>query len=696
MHRSLFITIAFASFMAFPTHTVFAEGPITIESLLRDMVRRETLARLPEPAYTCRQSSSYDRDAVSPDEPGTWYANWDRSQFIRTEENNGRQEHVMLDEDGPGCIVRIWATWHGPGGGPFSNGTLRIYIDDQEEPAVEGPVTKIIDQGLLTGPPLSQGVSPKTPYAQRGHNLYLPIPYAKHCKVTYSADVLVDQGGHQGEALYYQINYRTYGEGAEVESFSMERLAAAKPVVDAVNKELANGTRDAGEGWKSFAAGGVLAAGDTSDAIRLVGPGAIRLLQCRIEAGDVEQALRSTVLEVAFDGERTIWCPIGEFFGTGYKLRPHTTWYTRVTEDGVMSCSWVMPFGKGAVIRVHNLGDQPVSISDGLVGYSGWEWDDRSMHFHTSWHQYTEVDTGGKKEMSGLNAFDVNYVTVRGEGVYVGDALALCNGAAAWWGEGDEKVFVDGEAFPSHFGTGTEDYYGYAWCRPENFSAPFHAQPEGGGNLAGGYSNNSRYRALDAIPFSESLRFDMELWHWATTKINYAPTTFWYARPGAECSVQPDSDTAELPIARVKTDLVPLFRVEGAIEGETLKVLERTGGNITEQHGGFGWSGESQLWWLDPKIGDKLVLAFEVEKPGRKKVLANLTKAPDYAIVRISVNDQAAKTLDCYHTSVVCDLIDLGSFDLKEGVNRLTVEVTGMNPRAIPKRLFGLDYLKIE
>ena len=34
-------------------------------------------------------------------------------------------------------------------------------------------------------------------------------------------------------------------------------------------------------------------------------------------------------------------------------------------------------------------------------------------------------------------------------------------------GEGDEKVYVDGETFPSHFGTGTEDYYGYAWGRYE-------------------------------------------------------------------------------------------------------------------------------------------------------------------------------------------------------------------------------------
>ena len=82
----------------------------------------------------------------------------------------------------------------------------------------------------------------------------------------------------------------------------------------------------------------------------------------------------------------------------------------------------------------------------------------------------------------------MNYVTLQGQGTVVGDTLTVFNGTNAWWGEGDEKIYIDGEAFPSHVGTGTEDYYGYAWCRPEAFQSPFHAQPCGDGNLAGGFS----------------------------------------------------------------------------------------------------------------------------------------------------------------------------------------------------------------
>ena len=83
---------------------------------------------------------------------------------------------------------RFWATWHGPRGKEFTNGTLRFYLDGKSEPAIKGPIRSIIDQGALAPPPLSQGVSPKTPYKHRGHNLYLPIPYATHCKITYETD----------------------------------------------------------------------------------------------------------------------------------------------------------------------------------------------------------------------------------------------------------------------------------------------------------------------------------------------------------------------------------------------------------------------------------------------------------------------------------------------------------------------------
>jgi hypothetical protein len=674
-----------------------ADYTVSLRSLLEEMVERDALARFPSPAYTCRQFSSYDRDADDPNDKSTWFANWDRSQFVRIEEQLGRKEYVMMDADGPGAVVRIWSTWHGPGGGEFSNGTLRVYIDGEETPTIEGPIAEIIDGGRLAGPPLAQGVSPKTEYKQRGHNLYLPIPYARHCKITYSTDVPVDRGAKQGEALYYQINYRTYEPGTEVESFTMDRLAATKPTLDAVQQKLRDGRRDDEDAWQTQGWNGVLPPGAQQETLQVEGPGAIRQLRFRINAQELSQALRSTVLKVDFDGQRTIWAPLGDFFGTGYHIRPYRTWYTEVTQDGELSCAWVMPFEKSAAISVLNVGQQPVAIEVCQARVSDWDWDKRSMHFHSTWRQLSKVDTGGNRGMEGRNARDVNYVTVNGKGVYAGDTLTIFSGAPKWWGEGDEKIYVDGENFPSHFGTGTEDYYGYAWCRPEFFDAPFHAQPEGGGNLAGGFSVNSRYRALDAIPFNESIHFDMELWHWANTKVDYAPTTFFYARPGATASVEPDPRIAARAVTLERGSIVDVYRVPGVLEGEDLTVVEMTGGNVVIQDiPAFRWSGDKQLWWIDAQVGDELCVEFPVKKPGRYQLTANLTKANDYATVRVSVNDEPVEqSFDRYHPTVSHDPIALGAFELREGTNRLILQIEGANPDALKKYFVGLDYLKL-
>ena len=66
----------------------------------------------------------------------------------------------------------------------------------------------------------------------------------------------------------------------------------------------------------------------------------------------------------------------------------------------------------------------------------------------------------------GLNAFhadsaaaiirDGELIDIRGRGVYAGTLFQVTNSTKGWWGEGDEKIWVDSENFPSHFGTGTE------------------------------------------------------------------------------------------------------------------------------------------------------------------------------------------------------------------------------------------------
>ncbi len=113
---------------------------------------------------------------------------------------------------------------------------------------------------------------------------------------------------------------------------------------------------------------------------------------------------------------------------------------------------------------------------------------------------------------------DWHIATLEGTGQQVGTLLDVENPpGVAWWGEGDEKIFVDGESFPSLFGTGTEDYFGYAWSQTETFAHAYHAQTRAPASGFAGLFSMNRFLVLDPVPFERSLRFDLEIWHWSDT-----------------------------------------------------------------------------------------------------------------------------------------------------------------------------------
>ena len=86
------------------------------------------------------------------------------------------------------------------------------------------------------------------------------------------------------------------------------------------------------------------------------------------------------MLKIEFDGKETVWCPIGDFFGSGIGLNPVQGWYRTVAEDGTMTCRWVMPYQKSGKVSVVNFSEQPVNVDLG-VKTGDWKWDDRSMYF---------------------------------------------------------------------------------------------------------------------------------------------------------------------------------------------------------------------------------------------------------------------------------------------------------------------------
>ena len=679
-----------------PARCVWA-AEVDFGSLLEEMTDLGRLALFPDPPYVTRQCSSYDRastdSAVLTDE--NWFANGDRGQFLREEQHGDLTEYVMMDAEGPGVIVRIWSA------DPDDAGHIRIYFDGNPDPAIDMPLSEML------GGAKEPFLSPIAGTRARGWNSYLPIPYAKHCKVTATQ-----------RDFYYHINYRAYPAGVDVETFSLleakDERRKLQNAVACLASPSTTASRISGRGEALTTSGenelvsastrghvelawnSLVAPGEVRQVERLTGAGALYQLSARLDPAEgvaitdaaYDQALRQVVLEITFDGTGVpqVSVPLGDFFGAMPGVRPYDSLPITVSADGTMAARWVMPFQREAVIRLHNVGDAVAQVHGKLAAAPN-EWTHNSLYFHAGWHAGHDLPTRPRQ--------DWTFLETTGTGRFVGVAFTITNPVPDWWGEGDEKIYVDGESFPSTFGTGTEDYFGYAWGDTTIFSHAYHNQPRMDGPGRYGHTTLNRFHIIDDIPFHTSFRFDMEVWHWSDAKIAQAVTAYWYAAPNGVYTPSPvTAEAVRIP------ELAGAKKVAGALEGEQLTVAEVTGGTTQVQSGmESNWSDWAQLWWNDPDPGDEMVVTFEVPEAGKYKVYAAFTAAKDYGIHRFIVNMTAVELpIDFYSPEVkVMEERMLGSFDLVAGENAMLVLCAGSNPKADPKRhMFGLDYLRLE
>ena len=94
----------------------------------------------------------------------------------------------------------------------------------------------------------------------------------------------------------------------------------------------------------------------------------------------------------------------------------------------------------------------------------------------------------------------------------------------------------------------------------------------------------------------------------------------------------------------------------------------------------------------------QLDLGLPVNAAGKYQVSLQLTKAPDYGVVQLSLDGQKlGDALDLYNPSVVpTGALAMGTHDLTAGDHKLTVEIVGANDKAIKNYMFGLDYVKLD
>jgi hypothetical protein len=340
-----------------------------------------------------------------------------------------------------------------------------------------------------------------------------------------------------------------------------------------------------------------LGVGEGRDLFLLSGPGAVARLALGLQAPDRARALRQTILLVYADRHPVpqVESPVGDFFGAAPGVNPYQSLPFTVFPDGTMVSRWVMPFADSLRIRLENRGNQTVTVTASALPME-YAWDPgRSMHFRARWR----VDHDMVPDPAHVQ--DVPFLLAQGEGVYVGTTSILLNPTpvptpgGGWWGEGDEKVFVDGEARPSLFGTGSEDYYNYSWSSPDIFTYPYCGQPvnEGPGNR--GFVTNYRWHILDPLPFRKEIRFYMEAYpHERTPGFSYARVGYHYGRPGmTDDHMPPTPSDLRDPVRRPWTVVARGGARNSAIyETEAL----RGGADLPRVSGDLYSGGQAVIW----------------------------------------------------------------------------------------------------
>ncbi|MFC7337808.1 glycoside hydrolase family 172 protein [Haloferula chungangensis] len=650
------------------------------------MLDRDQVARFPTQDFRLKQDSSYNRVSVAPEppknEPTGWFANNDyntkpeHGRFIRIEKNQGREEFVLMEDEGPGAIVRTWMPWRKQTSGT-TNAILRIYVDGHPEPVIEGNQFELFQgKGLVPFPLAHESL--------RSAVSFFPIPYAKGCKVTVSEC-----------PFFFQFTYREYDDEVPVKSFTMDDFEAARPLIDETCKSLLN-PQDATEG-KTFELFGTLAPNEERKVSMAEGVAAVRALSVKLADYSDPEITRKVVLKMSFDGKETVWCPIGDFFGCGIGLNPMQGWFRTVAEDGTMRSRWVMPYQKNATMSILNLSEKPVDVEARAIT-GEWTWSSESLYFHAQWRGQYPVPT---RPFS-----DWNYVTIKGRGVYVGDTLTIMNPVEKWWGEGDERIYIDGEDFPSIFGTGTEDYYAYSWGgrSTDFYEHPFHAQPfchkynklnrktDSNERNTMGFSVETRSRALDTMPFGSSLQLDMEVWSGSDCEMGYQVGVYWYGDAETTSNRKPEPseipNVPELPAALTHPETATKGQAfDDAVGFEKLKVLSKPEGSkpelMSKGPANKQLHDQNLLLIRGAKVGDAIEFELPSQLPSAERLTLQAVQSFDLGVVQFSVNGKPSKKVDLFSPKPrASGPIILGDFEGVDGVHTIRVEVVGKNPKS--------------
>ncbi len=296
-----------------------------------------------------------------------------------------------------------------------------------------------------------------------------------------------------------------------------------------------------GRGWKVRPCLLAIAPGQITTLADITGPGVVQHIWCTVQP----ELLRQISLRVFYDDQEhaAVETPLGDFFANGLDgLARVVSIPVAVNPRGGMNSYWPMPFRRRIRIEMRNDGDETIPAFFYQITYALKPIPDTAVFLHASWRRSTTVRD---------NPEHVILDNVAGRGHYIGTYIAWNQFSNGWWGEGEVKFFIDGDApdSPTICGTGTEDYFGGAWsfmrddlddARPATFSGPYLGYPQAlyESSITGGPQVPShglyRWHIPDPVCFKQDLRVTVQALGWWPNG-QYQPLTddiasvaYWY------------------------------------------------------------------------------------------------------------------------------------------------------------------------
>lgn len=360
--------------------------------------------------------------------------NYDSGNLLRVDPpgtafTNENSQWVLFEAEGPGVLTSLWFTGKSKQGGAWIGGRLNFFFDGEREPSISGELPALLEADRIFPRTLAEKSS-------GGWVGYAPLRFARALRITLTDhhDGYTHRKNGRGETiphLYHQFTWQKFSEPVMTSrAVDLRNMAAWQ--IDA-RGERAERTVP-------------LPANGSATVFADDGQGILNGFKLRWSGANPDAARMCIVV----DGRTNVNLTVPEFWGFARRARPTARFHSLllgVEADGAYYCFFPMPHRQSLRVGLENHGEA-ARVTVETIHQRGWPQAEH-LPFHAA--AVTNQMERGR---------DLRLLEATGRGHFVGTILELPDGTL----EGDDRFYVDGEAFPpSWHGTGTEDYFRCGW-----------------------------------------------------------------------------------------------------------------------------------------------------------------------------------------------------------------------------------------